>query len=254
MSGSDIRGTPAALGDGRMMIALKGTYTQERMFRLRRTLPENESIMGLKGLDEAANVSGAARALPFRGGWWRTSDYGVYARGFETDMGTPVGAEIIWVEDGYRYAFEVPDVRHPHDRNKGLRQSSGLLVFALGKLRYQPRKRLVTVAADFDPENEVLVKDVMPDGWAIPDADGYPIRSCPSCVTAAGARGFRFVPSGGFEPGSSGWHGSISMLIAPSFEYARRVVDAHSAWRYPSGVSVARSPPAEPSDTLASGK
>ncbi len=231
------------LPDGREIRALKGTYTQQMMFGLKRKLPSHEGILSLRDMSQVISV-GAEKSLSSNGGgWWRTSEYGVYRRGFELEPGTPLGTEIVWVEDGYRFTFEVPDVRDPLERNRGLRESSGMLVLPLGKLRFNRNKRLVTVAPDFDPEKDVSVKDVIrPGRWAIPDAGGYPLRSNPSTVLIPEARALRSVPSAGFEDGATGWHGSISLLLAERFEHARRVVDAHGSWRYPAGVAVAIGP------------
>lgn len=226
------------LSDGREIWALPGTFTQQMMFGLK--LPAHESIMSLGQFDDAMNRSGAAKTLPPRGGWWRTCEYGVYPRGFESEPRRPAGAEVVWVEGGYRYAFEVPDVGNPQEPGKSLRESQGMLVFALAKLRYDRRRRTVSVAPDFDPETDVSVRDVVrEDGWALPDGDGYPLRRLPSDLTVPEARGFRYVRSGGFENGSSGWHGSISLLYAEGLEHGRRLIDATSGWLYPSGVAVA---------------
>ncbi len=229
------------LSDGREIWALSGTYTQPMMFGLKRKLPAHEGIMSLGQFDDAMNKSGAAKTLPPRGGWWRTGEYAVYARGFEDELLKPAGAEVVWVEDGYRYAFEVPDERNPQEPGISLRESPGMLVFALAKLRYDRRRRTVRVAPDFDPKTDVRVIDVMrPAGWALADRGGYPLRSLPSDVTVPEARGFRFVRSGGFEKGSSGWHGSIGLLYSDGMEHGRRMIDAAGAWRYPTGVAVAR--------------
>ncbi len=228
------------LSDGREIWALSGTYTQPMMFGLKGRLPAHESILSLGQFDDAMNRSGAAATLPSRGGWWRTCGYGVYPRGFEDELGRPPGATVVWVEDGYRYSFEVPDARNPQEPGKSLRESAGMLVFALSKLRYDRKKRTVSVSPDFDTATDVCAIDVMrPAGWALPGRDGYPLRSLPSDATVPEARSFRYVPSSGFEAGASGWHGSISLLYAKGMEHGRRMADATSGWLYPSGVAVA---------------
>ncbi len=228
------------LSDGREIWALGGTFTQPMMFGLKGKLPAHEGILSISQFDDAMNRSGAALTLPRHGGWWRTCEYGVYPRGFDSDPLKPAGATVIWVEDGYRYSFEVPDARNPQEPGKSLRESQGMLVFALSKLRYDRRKRVVSVSPDFDPQADVRAVDVMrPAGWALPDEAGYPLRQLPSDATVPEARGFRYVSSGGFENGSSGWHGSISLLYAEGLEHGRRMIDAASGWRHPSGVAVA---------------
>ncbi len=67
------------------------------MFGLKGRIPRHESIMTVRELDDAINVSGAWKPIDVNG-WWRTNRYGVYARGFERELDKPVGASVVWVE------------------------------------------------------------------------------------------------------------------------------------------------------------
>ena len=194
-----------ALSDGRRIRALPERFTQPQMFSL--ILPRQESIMCVKDLDDACNASGGW-SDPYTGRW-RSGRYGVHARAFEL-LDRQIGASVVWTESGLSYIFEMPDVRHPTDRSRGLRDACGLIEFPLPKLCYDDGGRKVSVTADFDPEKDVAVRDVRRiRGWALQNAEGYPSRSMPSDASVPQARFSGFFSANEFEAGSNGWHGSI---------------------------------------------
>lgn len=224
------------LSDGRVVRALDGTYTQVQLFGLKGRVPCHESIMGVKDHDDSLNISGAWRAIDVTG-WWRTNRYGVYARGFEKKLDKPVGARVVLIEDGVSYTFEVPDVKNPLNKDKGLRQATGMLDFALERLQYDEGKRIVSVASDFNPETDVTVRDIMrPRGWALVDADGYPLRLSPSNADVSEAR-YSFVRrSDEFNKKSTGYHGSVARNVLGG-GYRRNVI-ADFGWQDCSGVAL----------------
>lgn len=229
------QGHQPRLSDGRRMRALPGLYAQRQMFSLPRSglyLPAQESIMDIRDLDEACDGGWSDPAT----GCWRSSRYGVHARGFEM-LDRPIGASVVWVEGGLAYSFAIPDVRHPADRGKGLRESCGLLDFALCKLAYDEATRSVSVSQDFDPAVDVAVRDIRRTrGWALPNGGGYPSRSMPSSEDVHEARLSAFVMAGEFEGGANGWHGSIIYGDCGTCGDYRMV--GAGFWESPSSVSV----------------
>lgn len=175
------------LSDGRpvrFLIDTKGklgekgrkSFNQAEMFKLRSSsfLLPNERPLNVKELDKILHNSIYPELNV--NGWWRSNRYGVYRKGFQKDPSLKIGEKIIWVENSIDYTCEIPDVRHPHNTNIGLREATGMLDFDLDKLQYNEGKRIVSVAADFNPETDVRVIDIT-SRPALVDANGYPIRS-----------------------------------------------------------------------------
>ncbi len=248
---------PTDLSDGVVVRALEGTFRQAEMFSLKGRIPIHESIMTVKDRADALmhitfhnfyppNARKFREALNDKD-WWRTSSYGVYARGFEEKLDKPVGDSIVWVEDGVPYTFEVPDVKHPLDPDKGLRQAAGMLDFALDKLHYDEGRRVVSVVPDFNPESDVAVRDIMrPSEWALVDADGYPLRTEPSREGTSEAILSCVRHYDEFGDKATGWHGSVachiwdwwdSFLTGFDITYWREV-RADLPWQFGSGVAV----------------
>ena len=238
------------LSDGRTIRALvdtKGTlgkrgknaFTQVEMFELRPKglLPSNERPMNVKEHDESIR-SGAWKEISANS-WWRTNLYGVYRKGFEKDLDVQIGEKVVWVEDGIAPVFNVPDVKHPHNNDKGLREATGMVVFDLDKLQYDGETNIVSVSSDFNPETDVFVVDVMrPRGWALVDANGIPLRTKPSDEDTLGARHSYVKHSDEFEGEATGWHGSLACDV-DGFYFGRRryVVGALVVWSGASGVA-----------------
>ncbi len=235
--------TVAKLSDGRVIRVFAGEYTQEEMFGLHKSGlfdPKTETIMSVRELDDALNVSGAWKAVGVDG-CWRTREYGVHATGFEKELDKPVGASVVYITIGedVPYTFEVPDVKHPQDKDKGLRQATGMLVFALDKLDYDEGKRILSVVSNFNPETDVRVKDIMrPAGWALVDADGYPIRTRPSNGDTNEARYSAVRDSDALE-GCTGWHGSVVRSVYRRDDDIRRLISTDDDWE---GLGVALVP------------
>lgn len=251
MRGKAVQGNNR-LSDGRAVRALEGMYSQTDMFSLKGRIPAHESIMSVRELDDAINVSGAHSSIKVNGAW-RSDRYGVYARGFETELDKPVGAKVVWFEEySVHYTFEVPDVRHPTDKSKGLRQATGMLDFALDKLQYNEGRLTVSVAPDFNPETDVVVRDIMrPKGWALVDADGYPMRKDPSHEGEPAAR-YSFVNhSNEFRENATGWHGSIARFLDYYFnvDTFKTVVGAYFGWSKTGVAVVARDIKVAPGDS-----
>jgi hypothetical protein len=228
------------LSDGRVIRALEGTFTQAQMFGLKGRIPSHESIMNVRELDDALNVSGAWKAIDVNG-WWRTGKYGFYPKGFEKkDM--PIGEKIVYAEQGVTYTLDVPDVpvKIANGETVGLRQAVGMGVVRLEKLKLdQTGEKMfsVSMTTDFDPVNDLKVKEVMrPRGWALVDADGYLLRSKPSGKNVPDARYSYVLHADEFEDGSSGYHGSLARGV-DDFD-GRRVVYADVGWSEASGMAI----------------
>ncbi len=231
------------LSDGRAVRAL-GVFKQAEMFSLKGRIPKHESVMNVRELDDALNVSGVWEAINLTCSW-RTNSYGVYSRGFEKELDKPVGASIVWIEGAVSYTFEVPDVGHPHDKDKGLRQATGMLVFALDMLGYDEDKRVVSVIPGFDPERDVSVKDIMrPSGDALVDADGYPIRTKSKRTMLPGIFKWQEFRSSAvinsdrlkdkrFKDKATGWHGSIVRDV-----HGCSQINAGSSWQRITSVAL----------------
>ncbi len=235
------------LPDGRVIRALEDgngqkTFRQVEMFTLVRALvPAHETVMGVKDHDQS--IQSGTYSLVNANNWWRTRRYGVYVRGFEKELDKPIGDKVVWIEelDGRKidFTFDVPDVKNPHDKNKGLRQATGMLDFDFKKLQYTAGTRTVSVASDFDPETDVAVRDVMrPRNWGLVDADGYPLRSNPSNSGVPEARFMHVRNSDEFEKKATGWHGSVARNVVDFIYYWGRFVLAISDWSEASGVTV----------------
>jgi len=231
------------LSDGRVIRDLERTFTQVQMFRLiSGIVPANESIMNVKDHDDALNVSGAWKAINTNG-WWRTGEYAFYPKGFEMrDM--PLGDKLVHFEDGVAHTLDIPDVpvKIANGQTVGLRQAIGMGVIRFEKLRLDQtdaKADVVSVTTDFDPATDVKVVDIMrPRGWALVDADGYPIKSQPSSVEVSEARYSYIRHEDEFEGESTGYHGSVARYVNYYGNDFRRYVGANGWWSCDSGVAV----------------
>jgi hypothetical protein len=240
------------LSDGRAIRPLPGRYTQEQMFGLhKRGLfdPATEKIMGVKEHDDSLNVSNVWEAIYVRH-FWRTGRYAAYRRGFEKED-LPVGDTLIYFEKGIAYTLEIPDVpveiTKPDGKSEiiGLRTAVGMIDFDVTKLTYDPEARVVSVASDFNPWDDVRVIDIMrPEGWALVDANGYPLRSKPARSYSQGARKSsilykdtkfsRSIICAGFEINASGYHGSVIRGMGS----AEKTIFASFPWSFDSAVGI----------------
>lgn len=227
------------LSDGRTVRALEGTFKQEQMFGLHKSgrfNPAHEAIMGVKEHDDSLNTSGAWQKINVNN-WWKTGRYAAYRRGFENDLDLQIGDRLVFIEKGTAHILEIPDVRHPTDKDKSLRQAAGMLDFDLQKLRYDPEARIVSVTTDFNPDSDVRVVDIMrPEGWALPDKNGYPIRTQQSGAGVPKARFAVTRPSGAFEGESTGYHASVILSVV--YYNGTRYIYAVHSWSDDSTVAV----------------
>jgi hypothetical protein len=231
------------LPDGRQIRPLEGTYTQRQMFTLRESglyVPAQEGIMLVKEHDQSIQ-SGAYTSVNVNN-WWRTAEYGFYPKGFEKKA-VPIGDKLVYVENGVSHALDIPDVPvKVNGENVSLRKAVGMGVIKLEKLQYREldeKSGLVEVTSDFDPANDVKVVDIMrPRGWALVDADGYPLKSKPSNQNVSEARYSYVRHEGDFEQGSTGYHGSFARGLGDDDYYGRRVVIADRGWHFGSGVAL----------------
>lgn len=242
------------LSDGRVVRALGGTFTQEQMFGLHKSglfNPAVERIMDVKDHDDSLNVSKVWETINVNG-WWRTGRYAAYRRGFEKED-LQVGDKIVWVERDIARTLEIPDVPvaiiRPDGKSEiiGLRQAVGLLDFDLTKLQYDLDARVVSVTSDFNPETDVRVVDIMrPRGWALVDANGYPLKSNPSDERAPEARYSYVRLSENLAKKATGWHGSLACyisLIDGKVHIGSRGVAAVGYWYDVSGVAIVEKMP-----------
>lgn len=209
------------LNDERVVRLSEGAFNQSRMFHLSYD-PKTESIMDVKtylAIEKSDPEINDSLSLS----WIRTGRYGVYARDFEKDFSLEIGSEILFAVDYGEYLFQIPDVRHPGDKNKGLREASGLLDFDITKLSYDHTRMTVSVSSDFNPETDVRVVDIargvkILDNFGLMDAHGYPIRSAnPPDSDNENAIQVEYLSEGTFTRDehvnrSTGWHGSIAVL------------------------------------------
>lgn len=226
------------LPDGRPIRALQGDHNQVAMFSLHKSgfyVPANESIMSVREHDQSIQ-SGAYKSVNTNN-WWRTNEYGFYPKGFET-QNLPIGEKIVYVEGGVSYTLNVPDVPvKVNGETIGLRAAIGMGVIKLEKLQYDEDRKIVSVTSDFDPTNDVSVKNIMrPRAWALVDAEGYPMRDKPSNENAPEARYSYVRHSDQLDKKATGYHGSLARDV--DFFSRWRVVNAYGAWSYGSGVAV----------------
>jgi len=216
------------LRDGRAARVLSGPFNQKQVFSLHSSglyTPANEGIMTLRDLSEA-HQSRIFRAR-FTSGMVRSSEYAFYPRGFE-NADLPLGDRLAYVEkyfdkDGKRrtetHILEIPDapVELADGSKVGLRNALGMGVIPIGKLalaQIDENTDVVSVTADFDPTTDIKVVDIFrPMGWALPDSDGYPLRSRPSAIDVPEARFSWVLHSDKFEDGSTGWHGTVCCYL-----------------------------------------
>lgn len=229
------------LPDGRQIRALEGTFNQRRMFTLHKSglfVPANESIMSVREHDSSIQ-SGVYRSVNVNN-WWRTAEYGFYPKGFEKQL-LPIGDKIVYIEDKVEYTLHVPDVPvKVNGENIGLRQAIGMGIIPLERLKIEQvdeKNFTVSVTDDFNPANDVKVVDIMrPRGWALVDANGYPLKSSPSNDGVPDARCSYVRHTGELDKKATGWHGSLARDV--DVYYGRRDVDADSYWSVGSGVAL----------------
>jgi len=214
--------------DGRTARVPEDGFNQKQMFSLRSgglVDPANEGIMTLRDISEACQ-SRIFRAR-FTSGMVRSSEYAFYPRGFD-NASLPLGDKLAYVEkyfdkNGERrtetHILEIPDVPvELADGSKvGLRNALGMGVIPIGKLalsQIDENTDMVSVTADFDPATDIKAVDIArPMGWALPDSDGYPLRSRPSAMDVPEARFSWVLHSDKFEDGSTGWHGTVCCYL-----------------------------------------
>jgi hypothetical protein len=240
MSKTISKKTNCRLPDGREIRALERRVWQAEMFSLKGKIPRHEEIIGVRDCCDANLTSFPGREMGLEG-LLRTGRYGVYARGFEKELDKPIGARLVWIEMGMSYTFNVPDVRHPHDKDKGLRQATGMADFAFDKLQYDEARRLVSVTQDFNPETDVVIRDIMrPREWSLLiDLDGYPLRSEPSVMFIPVTKLSYVRHADEFEGESNGFHGSVAAHISDSCHFVwGRDIGAGYGWLETSQVVV----------------
>lgn len=258
--GAAVREATNKLPDDRSIRALEGTYDQKKMFTLRSSglyVPATEGIMTVKDHDQSIHC-GAFKSINATC-WWRTGEYAFYPKGFQTrDM--PLGDKLVYVENSVWHILMIPDVPVAIVRPDGISETVGLTkavgmgVFKLEKLglkEIDERADVVSVTTDFDPATDVKVVDIMRPsggplhGWALPDADGYPLRSRPSGIKVSKARKSYLKPENEFEAGSTnypiGYHGSIDRCVHYYvLNEVRNGIGVATEWRSDSGVAVIR--------------
>ncbi len=223
------------LPDGRLMRPLEGTYNQKAMFTLKNGVyAPNEGIMSVKETDQAIQT-GVYASINVNG-WNRTDDVAFYRKGFQK-KDIPLGDKIVYVESGVAYTLNIPDipVKLANGETVGLRKAIGMGVIKLRKLdlKQEDEKAFtVSVSSDFDPSDARLVDIMRPDGWALVDQYGYPLRSKPSRSEAPDARYSYLRDVKQFDEASTGWFGSVARNV-----YGR-VVYADDVWSGVSGVAL----------------
>lgn len=203
-------------------------------------VPANETIMSVKEHDQSIQ-SGAYESVNVNN-WWRTPEYGFYPKGFEKKA-LPLGDKIVYIANGVAETLDVPDVpvKLANGKTIGLRQVVGMGVIRLEKLQYDEDRHIVSVTSDFDPAKDVKVVDIMrPSGWALVDADGYPLKTQPSNENVPNARYSCVRHSYDLEKKSTGWHGSLDRVLDDN-DFRRRVVGADTLWSVVSGVALVKS-------------
>lgn len=186
----------------------KQVFSQSDMFRLRTSglLPLNEHVMGSEEHRDAFRF-GISNDLA-SGNGWRIREYGVYKRG-----NVEIGDKVVWVEMALDYTFEIPDVKHPRDPNKGLRKDwGGVLIFSLDALQYNTETRVVSVVPNFNPSTDVFIRY---PGTPVALGEDNRIE-----ITASSDSLFQgninLKKSDEYEEGATGYHGSF---VRPFFPF-----------------------------------
>jgi hypothetical protein len=213
--------TARQLIDEKGLVGKKGqmAFDQTGVFKLRKSglLPMNERIMNAKEHTDVHDLRVYDRLF---GDWWdakdhvgknlyfRTGLYGVYKKGFEINPDIELGSEVLLIdsETGADYKFHVPDVSHPADKNKSLRQATGMAVFDLDALDYDEERRIVSARSSFDPQTQLkMVGIIKPGDVAILNVDT--LRGMSTTHTAG------IAYSEWFAEKSDGFHGSIEVFF-----------------------------------------
>lgn len=222
-------------------IAVKGKkeFTQKEIFSLIKKLKKEKILTFKELLDAIPNES--YKQISTKAYGWRAREYVVYRKGFEQKLDLELGEKIVYIENKLDYTFEIPDVKVWLATKTGgfltdLRKTAGMAVFDIHKLQYDPKKRVVKVIKDFNPQRDVKIIDIMrPHGWALYELNGFPTRLLKSDDKNPKAIYSWTKEAKDFEDGSTGYHGSIYRKL--DFDDWREM-DATHDWRYLSGVAV----------------
>jgi hypothetical protein len=224
------------LPDGREIRALtdgrRNTFTQAEVFGISRLMLPSEGI--LRARERAQAVRPRKEDLVVDG-WLRCSEYAF----FHKDPKTPLGKEIIWIEDGVIYKKLVPDVPvKVGTKVINLQKAVGMGVYeSIGLLKIEQTDDRLFVVSVVDPSTligKVRVVDFMRDGWALADECGLPIACRPSTFDNPNAR-YGMVGID-FDAMMAGYHGSLAVDV--DFFLDRRIILAGANWSEAAGVAV----------------
>lgn len=232
----------------------KRVFNQEEMFKLRKSglLPMNERIMNVRQHTGIHHMRDYRQLL---GDWWNAEDYydnplyfrtrlyGVYKKGFEIRPDTELGKEVLFVdsETGAGFRFQVPDIRHPSDKNRSLHQATGMAVFDLDALDYDQEGRIVSAKSTFDPQTQLTIVDVMsgPDDLVILDVETLRRSAFDPPYEKKVTTAYGIGHSEWFVGEADGFHGSIEVFFQTIEDCGRRhfhpclgqlVIGAGSDW------------------------
>lgn len=195
------------------------TFDTYGVFRLLNHLKRDDvpPLNRLRSIREYAPLLGNYIHIEALGGAWFTRFYGVYARGFEQDFEKPLGREVVFVDEGVRRTFHVPEMyfRNSCSELVPLSSATGLLLFDPAMLVLGDNGREVSI-----PKStlyRVWPVDVMRKpgggGRGQTDSNGFPLRHLPvdsdSQQSPSSSRIFSILCNDDFMDGSTGWHGFV---------------------------------------------
>jgi hypothetical protein len=225
---------------------MDGDFTQAQMFQLPGKIDrKTEHIALMKDIDDALDVDDALNAAgiyPAIMGdrWVRTGEYCVYNK----DPESPLGREILWVENGVRYRIAIPDVpvRFCGKKISLQKVAGGMGVFDSIELlqitQTGEKEYAVSPTGPAALEGKVRAVRFMNNGWAQTDSGGLPEAGKPASPDDPAAR-YGWVRTR-FEKGATGWHGSFARGVGGD---GGRSVVADFDWSNPAGVAIVGSGP-----------
>lgn len=211
-------------------------FTQEQVFRLRESglYTAQEGIVTVKEMDtflqDKSNKLGEDEGYARR-----TGQVVFYRKGFQADLNKQIGNSIVYVENKVTHILEVPDVPvfdAMQNRTVNLQRATGMGVLNIEDLEMKVdvnENRVVSVKSGANPT--AFVVDVMrPNGWALTDENGFPLRVQESTDKNPNSR-YMYTRTN-FEEGSDGYFASAVRVDGG------RVVYAYDDWSNACGVAV----------------
>lgn len=200
-------------------------FSQETLFKLRaqKLMLPTERLLLPKEYERAGK-----NGLGIKKGAYATNRYAVFRKDLESSNPGEIGRSVVWAqfapsEDGhfriFTRGFVVPDVAHPSEKGKGLRESVGVLIFNFDKIKYDASIGHVMVTQAFDPKKDVEV--LSPQAFWQINATMRPLANFERIATGWHGNVLWFPKHGeGFNYGEW-WHLDKNAAITPVFSKVR---------------------------------